>query len=384
MKQIIILILLIPLFIYPQINEDQSSVKGSTKPVCLEVKQAYSGVKNLDLSYTELVNCILTFSNLKVSENNDSKCDINLIIDAKGEIITESKRLIFTDTRREKIVNAYVGVKMFWSLSFEKDNNVYSTSFMENLRFRSSSFDPKADYKANIEPVIKGYREILWTGSFIEDFGTFIATSLNINVVELFTYVSNNNNSEIRQFAIQILEKLDSSQAFIPISNAMSDPDVNIRLQAIKSLIELGDDRMVEPLISALNDNESKVRLQAAKALGNLGNTSAVTPLINLLNDENTFVIITSAKALGKLGDKSGIEPTYLAINKVPKNRRALVAIALGELGDSRAIEYLIPILKGKWMNSEALELLIKLTGEDFGLDYKKWKNWYKQNKSKY
>jgi len=384
MNQIIVLILLIPLCIYPQKNEEQSITNLSEKSVCLEVEQTYAGVTKFNLAYSELVNSIITFVNSKVSNDNELKCDIYISIIANGGLIKEPKRLIFTDTKREKVVDAIVGVTMSWEISLIQDNNDYNTLFWEKLKFGSSSFDPKVDYNPSIKPAIKGYREILWTGSFLEDFGRFIAKSLNINVIELFTHVSNNKNPEIRQSAIRIIEELDNSKSFTPISNAMNDTDVNVRLQAIESLINLDDDRMIEPLIFALNDNESKVRLQAAKALGRLGNTSAVAPLINALNDENTFVIINTAYALGKLGDKSAIEPLYQSINTVPKSRRTLIIIALGELGDSRAIEYLIPIIKGGYKDTKARELLVKLTGEDFGLDYKKWKKWYKQNRLKY
>ena len=80
----------------------------------------------------------------------------------------------------------------------------------------------------------------------------------------------------------------------------------------------------------------------------------AVGPLVGLLNDGNSLVRFTAAELLGKIGDKRAVQP-------------------------------LIEVLKDneKSVRNAATGALKKLTAQDFGTDYDKWKAWSEKNKDK-
>ena len=61
----------------------------------------------------------------------------------------------------------------------------------------------------------------------------------------------------------------------------------------------------------------------------------------------------------------------------------AEAAYALEKLGDERAVEPLIKALKDESASVcwSAVEALKKITGKDFGEDYKKWLNWLQKQK---
>ncbi len=65
---------------------------------------------------------------------------------------------------------------------------------------------------------------------------------------------------------------------------------------------------------------------------------------------------------------------------------RACAAWALGEVGDEEETEPLITALKNdknRHVRACAAKALKKLTNQDFGTDYEKWKAWYEKNKDK-
>ena len=79
-----------------------------------------------------------------------------------------------------------------------------------------------------------------------------------------------------------------------------------------------------------------------------------------------------------KLGDTQKIEFLITALKDKDVIVRRAAAWALRKLKDPRAVEPLIPALKDEysWVREAAAEALEEITGEDFGEDEAKWRDW--------
>jgi HEAT repeat protein len=96
-----------------------------------------------------------------------------------------------------------------------------------------------------------------------------------------------------------------------PLLDALNDEENEIRCYAIEALSGIADRRAVEPICGALQDGDVDVRRLAAKALGKLGDTQAVKPLLKVLKDkkENMKVRKHAAEALGEIGAEKAVIP---------------------------------------------------------------------------
>lgn len=142
----------------------------------------------------------------------------------------------------------------------------------------------------------------------------------------------------------------------------------------------------VGELVVYLKHEEVIVRVSAARILARKGDKSAVEPLVEALKDEDSEVRSAAIEALGKICDKKATKP-LIEMLKHDKDEfiRLSAAKALGDIGDKRAIGPLIEKLKDKkgHVHFYAIEALKKITDQEFGEDYDKWKQWHKKNKNK-
>ena len=166
--------------------------------------------------------------------------------------------------------------------------------------------------------------------------------------------------------------------------DVLKDRDREVRWQAVLALGGTGDKRAVEPLMGVLKDigEDMLVRGSAANALVEIGEP-AVRPLIKALRDEDVEVRWNAAAALGKIGDRRAVKPLIKALKDDDIIVRLFAAGALGDIGDERAVESLIEELKdeGEDVRRNAAEALEKITGEDFGEEHSKWRNWWQKRK---
>ena len=110
---------------------------------------------------------------------------------------------------------------------------------------------------------------------------------------------------------------------------------------------------------------------------------SAVAPLIEMLRDERWSVRSTAAESLGWIGDTTCLPVLIETLKDEDWNVRLCTTWALGEMGDERALAPLIEMFNDKhWrVRYKARRSLRKITGEDFGESYTKWKDWYGKRK---
>ena len=172
----------------------------------------------------------------------------------------------------------------------------------------------------------------------------------------------NDEDSIVREDAVQALGELGSPRAVEPLITLLKDEDSYVRKKVALALGELGSPRAVEPLITLLKDEDSDVRWMAASSLSELGSLRAVEPLIRLLKDKDSFVREEAAQILGELGSPRAVEPLIRLLKDEDSYVREEAAQALGELGSPRAVEPLIRLLKDE--DSDVREEAAQALGE--------------------
>lgn len=136
----------------------------------------------------------------------------------------------------------------------------------------------------------------------------------------------------------------------------LKDSEPFVRSRVIILLGQLRDKRTVEPIINALDDTDFGVRLDAVRSLGTIGDEQAVEPLLNLLNSQYFGGIIS--EALAGIKSRRAVEPL---INFLEKMNRE------DQIKDSNRV----------------ISSLAKITGQNFGSDVKRWREWYEAEKKK-
>lgn len=99
-------------------------------------------------------------------------------------------------------------------------------------------------------------------------------------------------------------------EAFTPLTDALSNPDAEVRKEAVRSLGKLQErapldaDQVIPPLLDALADRDPGVRTIAATYLGIIHQhgEDVVPALVEMLKDESPEVRTAAATALGSFG----------------------------------------------------------------------------------
>jgi HEAT repeat protein len=190
---------------------------------------------------------------------------------------------------------------------------------------------------------------------------------------------SKDENKSVRTAAVQFFAQSKDARAIEPLIAAAQDSDNELRRIAVLGLTKIKDARVVEPLINSLKDEEPNIPMYAAYALGEMRDPRAVEPLIVALTSPNERLRSEAAEALGKIKDPRAAEPLIAALKD--QSARGRAARALGEIKEPRAIEPLIAMLKDQSNGWYAAEALKKITGQDFGTDHGKWKQWWEKSK---
>jgi WD40 repeat protein len=191
---------------------------------------------------------------------------------------------------------------------------------------------------------------------------------------------------------------------------ALTDKDETVRTAAAEALTMIGAPA-VEPLISLLDKyhrwsqtdtNSLQLRIEIANLLGKIGDPRAIKVLIEM-GSARVFTsdprraapgrvwVDSSGKtermetwdhrsaagdALARIGEPA-VGPLIAALKDERADLRHLAAWALGKIGDTRAVEPLIPVLSSHYHDrAAAREALKAITGQDFGEDVDRWREW--------
>jgi HEAT repeat protein len=168
----------------------------------------------------------------------------------------------------------------------------------------------------------------------------------------------------------------------------------------MEALAKMKDPRVVDLLLSQISEFNSYYLTGTARLLGDLKNPRAVDVLIQALQDPTPITLDyytpvsyrgtaadnlktireEAALALAKIGDPRAVEPLIASLEFGEMRGRSAAAKALGSFKDKRAVEPLIAILdefpgRACAVSADALKAI---TGQDFGTDAKKWREWWK------
>jgi HEAT repeat protein len=153
-------------------------------------------------------------------------------------------------------------------------------------------------------------------------------------------------SSSISKTALAELDKLEGQWPTPLLGEALSAPDVRLRLRAATRLSQKEEPSAKLALVKALGDADSEVRLAAIRAVGTWKYALAFQPLVRILqNTEETFGIREAAvKALAMMRDPQAV-PLLIDVLRSTKDDyksfdfRKTIISALGEFGDPRAIQ---------------------------------------------
>lgn len=141
-------------------------------------------------------------------------------------------------------------------------------------------------------------------------------------------------------------------------------------------------------------DCTSQIRRAAATALGEMADPKSITPLHEALATGDPVAKACAAYALSLKGDYSGINLLLEEWEQTEKFQVSggflfLQFVKLfGKLGEARSIPILIDALEHKDANEfgeirrQAKESLKSITGQNFGLSRKRWRQWWNEQHS--
>lgn len=152
---------------------------------------------------------------------------------------------------------------------------------------------------------------------------------------------------EVRVAAVESLGLLKDKTTIEAISACFNDADDSVVLAAVDALAAIGGDNIFTPMIAALKLPHEEARLKAADTLGVLKNPGAAAPLSEALNDSSEKVQLAAAKALALIGDESGSPALAkrLADDSAPEKMRIACAEALAKTGGAPAYDALLHTL---------------------------------------
>ncbi len=184
-----------------------------------------------------------------------------------------------------------------------------------------------------------------------------------------------NRNSHARREALAALGKIGDKKAIKALADALQDGQ--LWCDASEVLGNMGNDA-VEPLIQALKHKNSETRVGAALALGNIGDKQAVEALLEILKNNDHDVLGPAMDALQKIG-KPAIDPLLRGLRSKDNSLRFYSARVLKEMADESTVGPLIAALetKNEMTRQIVASALMKITKQNFGTSYERWKKWY-------
>ncbi|MCP4701358.1 MAG: HEAT repeat domain-containing protein, partial [Gammaproteobacteria bacterium] len=132
-----------------------------------------------------------------------------------------------------------------------------------------------------------------------------------------------NQNSDTRSSAANLLGQLGSEKAIGPLRKLLKDQYSSVRSNAAASLDILGSHRAVQPFVITLQDQDKNIRIRAVKVLTQLNSAEGIGPLIKLLTEMipadggNDF--FEGASAFHRLYKSKVIQDTRLVGNLMSK-----------------------------------------------------------------
>jgi len=168
---------------------------------------------------------------------------------------------------------------------------------------------------------------------------------------------------------------------------SLSDPQAENRVRAAEELVQRHRPSAGDLILPLLQDTNGNVRDRATVLLGQLRDNRAVDRIVMLLDDPDYGAQLDAVRSLGEIGDSRAVAPLLTALNR--PNFSGVVAEALAKIGDQLAVGPLIGFLENATrvdqMQSQnwVVTSLEKLSGQKYGNDIVRWRQWYESEGNK-
>ena len=183
-------------------------------------------------------------------------------------------------------------------------------------------------------------------------------------VVDPLIGALNDENQYVRRAAVAELGKLKPDKAILPLIDCLKDVDWQLRLQAPEILVEFGNETE-KHLLEALKNDNKWIKVGAANVLGRIGSESAVLPIMSLLNNQERMVRDEAAVALSRLNSKVAVKALLDLLKHESSYVREGAAWVLGEMRTKAAVRSLIQVLDDEDMGWMAAVSLGKIGDEN-------------------
>ena len=152
---------------------------------------------------------------------------------------------------------------------------------------------------------------------------------LGVPARESFLKALEDNDPEVRRWALLGLASTKEASAVGAMSRALKDPDPDVAKQAAKSLGAIRSSSAIASLVEALGSESEYVQMAAKKELVEMG-SPALAPLLGALESDRYVVRANAVDALGAIGDvRAATRLNRIAENDPDPIVRALAAGAL-------------------------------------------------------
>jgi HEAT repeat protein len=173
-------------------------------------------------------------------------------------------------------------------------------------------------------------------------------------VEPLMALLEEEGYEDLQENGFRVLARLSGDKARAFLLKQLQEGNVLARRRAAKALIGLPGLRdegegvspeILDALTNALVDPEPNVRIYAAQVLGATRNPMVTVPLTLLLNDPDMEVRSEVAKLLGKVRGKKIAERLHQLLEDPEQELKRQVVQVLGDIGDPASLEPLSRLL---------------------------------------
>ncbi len=158
---------------------------------------------------------------------------------------------------------------------------------------------------------------------------------------------------------------------------ALKSLDPTIRFSAFMTLMRRRDPRTYPALTAMIDDPERSIREIATDLLEKFDDPAILPAVVPMLHRPDAASRGLAVKMLFRLCGTNSFDGIVPLLADSDSGVRLKVVRALGQIGDDRCVGLLISELPGsvEGVRDAALEELVKLTGQNYGLDVRKWNN---------
>lgn len=174
---------------------------------------------------------------------------------------------------------------------------------------------------------------------------------------ELEQGIRNHDDADIRNAAMEVYRVL-GARGFPSLETLLQDNDHEVRLFAVNILCSIADRSTFPLIVEAMKDTDLNVRVAAVEALGTIRDEHAVPALQNAIEDE-PWVAMAAINSLGQIGGEAALRVLYRCLEMPGFQETALWAI--GKAGKQTSIRYLNNCLQNAQLCEYALLAFVEI-----------------------